>query len=306
MNQNPARPLNLEALGHLAALTTETLWGLTFLSAKILLPFFSPPVILLIRLILASLAFALFFPRRPVKLRFKQELPLILAGLFGICLVPLMQNIALQYTSSANVGIIVSLAPCLAALLEKLSEPQSPRLGPAFFIGFGLALCGVWLISFNGAEATLHLTGDLLALLSALVWALYTLLVKQTGKTEPDVMGQTGRLMGYGLLFTLPTLFLGAKADFNALFKPEILAHLLFLGLGASALCFALFNFAIKAIGVVKTSAYIYVAPVVTVLASVLFLGEGINMRGILGILLALAGLAVSNRPSASKAKAAS
>ncbi len=50
------------------------------------------------------------------------------------------------------------------------------------------------------------------------------------------------------------------------------LLNILYLGLGASALCFVTWNLAVKALGAVKTSVYIYMVPVITVVTSVLVL----------------------------------
>ena len=73
---------------------------------------------------------------------------------------------------------------------------------------------------------------------------------------------------------------------------------MLFLGLAASAICFVTWNFAVKLLGPVKTSVYIYVVPVVTVISSVLVLHEKINLISALGIILALVGLVVSESKS--------
>lgn len=68
----------------------------------------------------------------------------------------------------------------------------------------------------------------------------------------------------------------------------------LFLGLGASALCFACWNWAVGILGAVKTGFYIYAQPVVTVAASALIPGENITPIACVGALLTLAGLYIS------------
>lgn len=72
------------------------------------------------------------------------------------------------------------------------------------------------------------------------------------------------------------------------------LSNILFLGLGASALCFVTWNLAVRLLGAVKTSVYIYVVPVITVSTSVIILHERITGIGICGIVLTLAGLLIS------------
>ena len=83
-----------------------------------------------------------------------------------------------------------------------------------------------------------------------------------------------------------PNLFL--------LTKPSYLFNILYLGVGASALCFVTWNFALKVLGAVKTSVYIYMVPVITVGASMLVLGERVSVYGGIGILLTVAGLLIS------------
>ncbi len=66
------------------------------------------------------------------------------------------------------------------------------------------------------------------------------------------------------------------------------------MGLGASALCFVTWNYAVKVLGPVKTSIYIYMIPVITVVTSVIVLHEKITWLAAVGTVLTLAGLFLS------------
>ena len=70
--------------------------------------------------------------------------------------------------------------------------------------------------------------------------------------------------------------------------------NILYLGFGASALCFVTWNWSVKILGAVKTSVYIYMVPVITVVTSAVFLHENITWIAVLGIILTLAGLFIS------------
>ena len=99
----------------------------------------------------------------------------------------------------------------------------------------------------------------------------------------------------YGLVFMLPALlFMDFRWGFERLADPVNLFNLLFLGVGASAMCFVTWNMAVKLLGAIKTSAYIYLAPVVTVITSVLVLDEQITTVIACGMLLTLTGLLLS------------
>lgn len=91
-------------LGHLAALLTAAVWGTTFISTKVLLAVFQPAEILFIRFILGFAALCIAAPRRLHTTGWRQEVSFALAGLSGICLYYLLENIALTFTLASNVG----------------------------------------------------------------------------------------------------------------------------------------------------------------------------------------------------------
>ncbi len=81
----------------------------------------------------------------------------------------------------------------------------------------------------------------------------------------------TRRIFFYGLLFMMPVLFIFKfEPDIGQIVKPVNLFNIIFLGFGASAICFVTWNYALKILGAVKTSVYIYMVPVITVITSVL------------------------------------
>lgn len=288
---------NKSMIGHIAALITIVIWGTTFISTKILLVDFQPVEILFIRFIMGFLALFLVCPRRLRGTNLKQEFTLAGAGLCGICLYYLLENIALTYTLAQNVGVIISVAPFFTAILSRVFIRHEEKLRVNFFIGFVVAMAGICLISFNGAEMALNPIGDLLAVLAAFVWAVYSILTKKIAEFGYSTILTTRRIFFYGLLFMLPTLFF-----FDFRFVPERFSHpvylmnMIYLGLGASALCFVTWNFAVKMLGAVKTSVYIYMVPVITVITSALILGERITWLSGGGTLLTLAGLLISEK----------
>lgn len=93
----------------------------------------------------------------------------------------------------------------------------------------------------------------------------------------------------------IPALFLSdCRIDAERFANPVYLGNLIFLGLGASALCFVTWNIAVKILGAVKTSIYIYLVPVITVVTSALILEEKVTLLSDIGTVLALTGLLLS------------
>ena len=73
-----------------------------------------------------------------------------------------------------------------------------------------------------------------------------------------------------------------------------VILNLLFLGLGASAICFVTWNLALKALGAIKASLYINAVPMVTVILSIIVLHEKLTWMSAIGVGLVLCGLSVS------------
>ena len=107
----------------------------------------------------------------------------------------------------------------------------------------------------------------------------------------------TRRIFFYGLLFMIPALFLfGFDVSMSDFMHIEVIFNLIFLGLGASAICFVSWNFALKKLGSIKCSTYIYLVPVITVVTSMIVLKEKVTIMTWIGMILTLAGLMLSQR----------
>lgn len=281
--------------GHLAALLTILIWGTTFISTKILLADFQPVEILFFRFIIGYSVLLTVYPKRVKRLNWKQELTFVAAGFCGICLYYLLENIALTYTTASNVGVIISAAPFITAILAHLLMKSEERLQTNFFVGFIVAMTGIILISFNGSQLKLNPVGDILALAAAFVWACYSVLTKKTGSFGLPVIFTTRRTFFYGILFMIPTLFVfDFQLDMSRFTDMTNLLNILYLGIGASAFCFVTWNYAVKILGAVKTSIYIYMVPVITVITSMLVLKETVTFLSITGTILAVVGLFLS------------
>ena len=286
---------NTKPAGHIAALITIVIWATTYVSTKVLLVSFKPEEILIFRFSMAYIALWIACPKNFKTKNFKQEVVFILAGLTGICLYYLLENIALTYTMASNVGVIVSVTPFFTALMSHIFLKDEGKLEWNFFIGFLLAIAGISLISFNGAELKLNPIGDCLALCASLVWSIYSVLTKKIAGLGYNVIMATRRTFFYGIIFMMPAVSLmGVDWSIERFYDKVNLFNILFLGLGASAMCFVTWSYAVKILGAMHTSIYIYMVPVITVVTSVIVLGEAVTRLAIIGTILTLTGLLIS------------
>ncbi len=281
--------------GHLTALFTIIIWGTTFISTKILLVDFTPIEILFFRFVLGLIALVIAYPRRLKLTNGKQELLFIGAGVTGVTLYYLLENIALTYTMASNVGVIVSISPFFTAILSHFFL-KGEKLKINFLIGFIVAITGICLISFpDYSDVHLNPIGEILAILASFIWSIYSILTRKISMYGYNTIQTTRRTFFYGTVFMIPALFFSDfKFDLIRFSNPTYLGNILFLGFGACALCFVSWNLAVKQLGAIQTSVYIYMVPVVTIVTSFLILHENITWITILGTCLTLTGLVIS------------
>jgi len=291
--------------GHIAASFTTLIWSTTFISTKILLEDFTPTEILFFRFICAYIVLFLLSPKPLIPNRDREELIYASAGLCGVTLYFLFQNIGLTYTLASNAGVLISVAPMLTAILAHFIK-KGNVIHKFFIIGFVVSISGVTLISFNGSFILkLNPLGDILIMSGALAWAIYSNLLTLTKNESYTLIQKTRKIFFYGLLFMIPALFvfdfeLGLSRFTEPInfsnFIYSGLFNILFLGLGASAICFLTWNYALGILGSVKAASYIYLSPVITIIFSAIVLKEPITLYSVIGTVLIIIGLAVSEK----------
>lgn len=280
---------------HAIALFVVLVWGTTFVNSKILIQHgLQVHEIFLIRFLLAYVCIWFLPPRRLWSDNWRDELRMLLLGLTGGSLYFVTENLAVRIDYVSNVSFIVCTAPLLTTLLA-LVFVRGMRPTPRLLGGSLLALVGVALVVFNGRFVLrLNPLGDALAFGAALCWAVYSLLMR--GVSRYSAVFVTRKVFAYGLLTVLPLFWFHPwQAPASLLLQPVVAANLLFLGLLASFACFALWSLAIKKIGVVSTSNYVYLNPVTTVVAGALILGEPLTAMAGLGSALILCGVVLAN-----------
>ena len=281
-------------LPHIAALGTMFVWGLTFVCTKVLLGYMTPLDILLSRTVLGFLALCLVSPRMLRLHTRRHELLFAVAGLTGAFGYYLAENTALEFADASFVSVAVSTAPLFTAALS-FAILKEKGFGARFVVGFVLAISGIALISFQEGPAHASPTGVLLCFIGALTWAVYSIVIKRLSGFGYETIAVTKRTFAWGLAFMLISrVFAGGDFPFAALTEPIVWGNLAFLGLLASAGCFVTWGYSVKHLGPSAASAYIYLQAPITVIWAVLLLGEPLTVAIVVGFMLVIAGLALS------------
>ncbi|WP_297642909.1 DMT family transporter [uncultured Bacteroides sp.] len=282
---------------HIIAVLTVGVWGLTFISTKVLIGRgLSPQEIFLLRFLIAYLGIWFFSPRKLWADSWRDECWLLAGGIMGGSFYFLTENMALGITLATNVSFIVCTTPLLTAILSLLIYKKE-RATRGLIGGSLLALVGVALVVYNGSFVLkISPAGDFLSLLAALSWAFYSLIMKKMSGRYGTVF-ITRKIFFYGVLTILPVfLFRPWQFDVFGLLQPAVLMNLLFLGVLASLVCFAVWNVVLKRLGTVQASNYIYLNPLFTLIGSALLLDERLTAVAFAGTLCILGGVCWAGR----------
>ena len=285
-------------INHFLALLTVTIWGATFVSTKILINNgLSPNEIFFYRCLRAYAGIWIVSRKKLFADNWKDELLMACAGLFGGSLYFLTENSALGITQASNVAFLLCGTPILTTVLVKLFYREE-KIGRMVYYGSVIALAGVALVVFDGATSLkISPLGDLLTLAAALSWGFYSIVIRKL-ESRYDTVMISRKVFFYGLVTILPT-FLYNPPHLRLLFSADaaVWFNLIFLAVMASLVCFVLWNMVVKHLGVVKSSNYLYLNPVITCITSAIVLGEKITPVAGTGALCIMAGVWLATRP---------
>ncbi len=282
---------------HLIAIIVVLIWGCTFVNSKeLLLHGMRPEEIFFIRFLMAYVCIWFCSPKKVWSKDWKDELTMALLGITGGSLYFLSENWAVGISYTNNVSFIVCTAPLITTLLGFLFI-KDIKATPGLVAGSITALLGTAIVIFNG-KFILHLNplGDLLALVAAISWAVYSLLIKEVSHRYSATF-ITRKVFFYGIITILP-VFLVRPWNFplDGFRQPVIWGNLLFLGVIASFACFFIWSYIIKKIGAISASNYIYINPISTVICSAIVLSEPMTWMAYLGSALILLGVFIANK----------
>jgi drug/metabolite transporter (DMT)-like permease len=283
-------------LFHLITAGVVTIWGVTFVSTKVLLQHgLGPMDIMFYRFVLAYLCLLIVSHKRLWANNWKDELMLMLSGLTGGTLYFIAENNALDISQASNVALLVCTTPIFTALLAHwvFKDPLRKNM----LIGSLIALLGVGLVVFSGSVILqINPLGDFLSIMAALMWAVYCLILKPLGTRYPTAF-ITRKVFIYSILSVMVYfLFDPLNTNMEILTHPIVIMNLLFLGIVASMLCFIAWNAAVKVLGPSRTANYIYVQPMSTLVLSSIILSEVITLTSLIGAACIIGGVYLAEK----------
>jgi len=289
-------------LAYLEVTIAVIAWGGSFVATKVALREVFPVTVVWLRfgigVLILGLAVVL---RRQLDLPRLRDLPYFaLLGFIGITFHQWLQSTGMVTTEATNTSWIVATTPIFIALLGWLVLHES--LNRWQMAGIFIAAAGVLMVVTKGNLASLvggrfGSIGDLLVLISAPNWAVFSILSRR-GLNKFPATRLMFYVMVFGWLFTSLLFFSGpGLADIGHLSKSGW-QGILFLGVACSGLAYIFWYDALQNLPVAQVGAFVYIEPFITVIFAALILGEALLPAALLGGAAILAGVWLVTRTS--------
>ncbi|PWH20965.1 MAG: hypothetical protein DDG58_00010 [Ardenticatenia bacterium] len=281
-----------------SAATAAVLWGTSFLLTRMAMTQMGPLTVAALRWWITSVVLVVLVgtlkEARGALRHVWREWPLFLAlGVIGEGMAYVFQNLALTYTTTVDVGLIMNAYPILSAVLGVwvLRERMSWRAA----VGLVMGLLGVTFITLGGVwagevELYARVLGNGLALLATLAGAFYIV----AGKRLVLAYGPLPVTALAGLIGALAMTPIAVAEGVTLHWSAETWGALLGLALGCGAAAYLLWWHAAKQLPISQAGVFLYLTPVVSTMLGVWVLSEPLTLATAAGAGLVLGGMALA------------
>ena len=284
---------------HLAGIVAMILWGMSFIWSTQAYQSLNPTTTILMRLVVATIFFSaiLFIFRLNEKVK-KEHLGLFaLAAMFEPFLYFIFEGYGLKNTSPVIGSAIIAMIPLVTPIAARIFLKE--RLTAMNIVGFIISFVGVIVLLLNkNLEFTASPKGILFLCGAVLVAVGYSIaLIRLTKLYKPLTITWMQNIVG--MVYFIPLAIIMER------FQPSAFANvwdyvvpILCLGVFCSAIAYALWAFAFCKLGASRANVYSNLIPVFTAIFSYLLAIEALTVNKIIGILVVVVGLVLSQMKS--------
>ncbi len=287
--------------GCLCAFACETIYGLSYLFTKQAAESASALALLGWRFVIAALVMSLCacFGLIKIRLRGKSLRPLLLIALFNPAIYFIGETLGIRYTTASESGVMLACIPVASLLASALILHEKPHRQQV--LGILVTLAGVLVtVLAVGVSSSLSVPGYLLLLLSITSYALYCVYVDKASAFSGGEITYVMLVAGAGLFSVLALGEAVLAGDVGSLLHLPFTdsgfrTAVLYQAVASSVMGVFLSNLAIAKIGVNRTSSFIGVSTVVSILAGAVILKEPFTAYQVVGAAVILAGIYIAN-----------
>jgi drug/metabolite transporter (DMT)-like permease len=279
------------------ALLSISFWGVSFVSAKAVLEKLDPYSLLVFRFGIGALFLfvILLLSRERISISLSYLPHLVVLGILGVFVHQVLQATALLTINASSAGWLISFSPIFTVLLSVLFLHEKMDVKKA--IGMLVAITGVFIVtttrSGHSFEFAMNI-GFILMILSTLNWAVYSILLKRLQIPYPALV-VTFYMSLIGFLLTVPFLIRNRGWESLPLLTQTEWAHLLFLAIFVSGIGYWYWGKALEVLDASRVSMFIYLEPLVTLIAAIFLLHEKFILISAIGGIIIIIGVAIVN-----------
>lgn len=290
---------------YLKLILTAVFWGGTFVAGRIVAREMGPFSAAFLRFILAS-AFLLGFVvktcgRIPPPDR-KQIFPILILGLTGVFAYNVFFFSGLKTITASRASLIIASQPAFIALLSSYFFGE--RLNFLKIPGIILSIAGAMVVISHGHPLDMFKNsigaGEFYILGCVASWVSYSLVGKVAMKSLSPLLAVTYSCV-VGTAFLLPPALFEGMLQSIPRFSHMAWLAVFFLALFGTVLGFIWYYEGIREIGPARAGIFINLVPVSSVVLAYLILGETVDFTLVLGAIMVISGVFLTNRSPASR-----
>jgi len=227
-----------------------------------------------------------------MKIHKNHMLRLIASGTVGIACYSVAEFYGVKFTSPAVAAIILAAIPIFSLLAERFVN--SKKLSPSKIAGVTISLFGVAMVMGIGLEDVSQggkITGYISMFLAAASWVIYNYISIPLYKHYSPFTITTFQMI-FATIVLIPVFLLSGEPlpQINMV----IAGNILFLAGLCSAVGFSLYMYTLRSLGMVTTTLFINIQPLITVVASMIILNEFLNINQVFGGVLVIGAVYLS------------
>lgn len=289
---------NKRVLGFLFALSATAIWSGNFIIARDLKESIPPISLAFWRWTVAVIVLSPFAYKQLIsewsilKKNFKY---IAIVSFLGVTIFNTLIYVAGHSTTAINLSLISITFPVFIVILSRFFFKEHITLNKGF--GILLVLVGVVLLITKGELSKLlnlsFAIGDIWMLLAAMIFALYSILLRK----KPKCLSISGFQLStfiLGLVFMFPFFIWETLTTPAIEFESKTVIAILYVGIFASLTAYILWNKAIEKIGPTNAGIVYYTLPLFSGLLAFTFLNESIGMVHLYSLVLILSGIVIA------------
>ncbi|MDY8092869.1 MULTISPECIES: DMT family transporter [Paenibacillus] len=259
------------------------LWGISWPIYKVALEFTPPLLFAGLRTLLGGLLLGVILVPRWNRIRWKENWRVYaISGIFNVVLFYGLQTVGLMYVPSGLFSVLVYLQPVLVGIFAWmwLGEAMSRLKVLGLVIGF----LGVAAVSVGGFSGHVAVAGVILAIITAVSWALGTVYVKKVNQRVDSLWLVAFQCTLGGIVLTGAGTVTESWADI--VWNVPYVSGLIFGTVLGISLSWLLYFTLVNSGDASKVASYTFLVPVISVFVSSLVLGEAITAFLLIGLIL--------------------